>query len=117
MSEFMYPMIKDIVEKICEANPKIVGFSLQQCNPDGVVAKIIRARCPLTQIVVGGFSCYNPNIGFNRFPLADYMCIGKSDLVVGELMDRLSKGEKVKDMPGVLSKHDEPHSGSSYRRR
>ena len=110
MSEFMYPMIEDIVEKICEANPKIVGFSLQQCNQSltEFVAKIIRARCPLTQIVVGGFSCYNPNIGFNRFPLADYMCIGESDLVVGELMERVSKGEKVKDMPGVLSKHDEP---------
>ena len=36
------------------------------------------------------------------------MCIGESDLVVGELMFRLSKGEKIKDMPGVLSQHDEP---------
>ena len=75
MSEFMYPMIQDIVEQICEANPKIVGFSLQQCNQSltEFVAKIIKAKCPSTQIVVGGFSCYNPNIGFNRFPLADYM--------------------------------------------
>ncbi len=110
MSEFIYPMIQDIVAKVCEAKPKIIGFSLQQCNQTltEFVAKIIKSKCPSTQIVVGGFSCYNPNIGFNRFPLADYMCIGESDLVVGELMYRLSKGERVKDMPGVLSKHDEP---------
>ncbi|MDC0476494.1 B12-binding domain-containing radical SAM protein [Alphaproteobacteria bacterium] len=110
MSEFMHPMIQDIVDQVCEAKPKIVGFSIQQCNQSltEFVAKIIKSKCPSTQIVVGGFSCYNPNIGFKAFPLADYMCIGESDLVVGELMYRLSRGENIKDMPGVLSKHDEP---------
>ena len=29
MSEFMYPMIQDIVEQICEANPKSLVF---RCN-------------------------------------------------------------------------------------
>ena len=75
-------------------SPKLLDFLSSKCNQTltEFVAKIIKSKCPATQIVVGGFStCYNPNIGFKAFPLADYMCIGESDLVVGELMYRLSK--------------------------
>ena len=34
-------------------------------------------------LLVGGFSCYNADIGLRAFPEADYMCIGESDLTVG----------------------------------
>lgn len=111
MAEFMFQFISDIVEDIAAAKPKILGMSIQQCNQviSSMVAKIIKARCPETLILVGGFSCYNPDIGFNAFPLADYMCIGEADLTVGNLVARLSKGEIVKNMAGVLSKFDDPN--------
>jgi len=110
MAEYMFPFISDVVDAIVEAKPKILGMSIQQCNTviSSMVAKVIKAQSPETIILVGGFSCYNPNIGFNSFPLADYMCIGEADLTVGTLVTRLVAGEIVKNMAGVLSKFDDP---------
>ena len=59
-------------------------------------------------LLVGGFSCYNPDIGLRAFPEADYMCIGESDLTVGPLVKRLAAGERPKDLPGVVSRFDTP---------
>ena len=110
ITDYMLPLIMDIVDKVCEAKPKLIGMSLQQCNTQisTAVAREIKSRLPETKIIVGGFSCYNPNIGFKAFPLADYMCIGEADLTVGELVNSLVKGEEIVDMPGVLSKQDTP---------
>ena len=110
MSDFIFPFISDIIDQIVDAKPKILGMSIQSCNVavSTLVAKIIKARSPETLIIVGGFSCYNADIGLKAFPLADYMCIGEADLTVGELVKQLSKGKVVKDMAGVLSKLDTP---------
>ena len=110
ITDYMLPLIMDVVDKVCAAKPKLIGMSLQQCNIQisTAVAREIKSRLPETKIIVGGFSCYNPNIGFKAFPLADYMCIGEADLTVGELVNNLVKGEEIVDMPGVLSKQDTP---------
>ena len=110
MSEFIFPFISDVIDQIIDAKPKILGMSIQQCNQavSTLVAKIVKARSPQTLILVGGFSCYNPDIGLKAFPLADYMCIGEADLTVGKLVKQLTEGKVVKDMAGVLSKFDTP---------
>ena len=71
---------------------------------------------PELVILVGGFSCYNPDIGLRAFPSADYMCIGESDLTVGSLVKQLVAGERPKDLPGVISRLI-PRIGCSYRHR
>lgn len=111
MTQFIFPFISDIVDQIVQAKPKILGMSIQQCNTvvSTLVARIVKEKSPETLILVGGFSCYNADIGFKAFPLADYMCIGESDLTIGSLVKRLSQGEIVKDMAGVLSKIDTPN--------
>jgi radical SAM superfamily enzyme YgiQ (UPF0313 family) len=111
VSDYIYKFLADIIDAICEAKPKVIGMSIQECNENvsRMVARVLKARMPGVIIVVGGFSCYSATIGLRAFPLADYMCIGEADLTIGDLIKKLSKGETPKDLPGILSIHDTPH--------
>ena len=107
---FMDPEIEEIVARIIAAAPRILALSIQGCNEQFSTRVVdgVRAALPDITIVVGGFSCYNADIGLKNFPRADYMCIGEADLTVGPLMQRLADGERPRNLPGVLSRHDDP---------
>ncbi len=111
ISDYIYKFLGDIIDAICEAKPKAIGMSVQECNENvsRMVARIFKARIPGVMIIVGGFSCYNPNIGLKAFPIADYMCIGEADLTIAELVYKLSQGERPADLPGIVSVFDTPH--------
>jgi radical SAM superfamily enzyme YgiQ (UPF0313 family) len=104
------PIIREAAAAIIKARPKMLGLSIQQCNEaySRKLVMLVREAIPDLTVIVGGFSCYNAEIGLRAFPLADYMCIGESDLTVGPLMTRLARGERPKDLPGVLSRYDTP---------
>ena len=110
VNTYFHPIIFETADKILEANPKILGLSIQQCSHalsrDLVV--YLKKKNPDIKIIVGGFSCYNPNIGFAAFPWCDYMAIGEADLTIAELAVAVANGEKIVDMPGVLSHEDTP---------
>ena len=108
--EFFRPIIDETIDALVEAEPKILGLSIQQCN-EAVSREIVRgvkAKLPDVVIVVGGFSCYNADIGRRVFPECDYMCVGEADLTVGLLMEALANGERPRNLPGVLSRYDTP---------
>lgn len=63
---------------------------------------------PDTIILVGGYSCYQVSIGLQAFSECDYMVIGEGDLTVGPLVKRLLQGERPANLPGVLSRYDNP---------
>jgi radical SAM superfamily enzyme YgiQ (UPF0313 family) len=107
---FMASDIAEIVARIVEARPKILAMSIQSCNErfSTQVVQGVRAAIPEITVVVGGFSCYNPDIGLHAFPLADYMCVGEADLTAGDLLQRLSDGERPCNIPGVVSRFDDP---------
>lgn len=107
---YLSPIIDEAADAIIEAKPKILGLSIQQCSEafSRYLVNRVKAALPDLVIIVGGFSCYNADIGLRAFPEAEYMCIGESDLTVGPLVKRLARGEKPRDQPGVLSRHDTP---------
>jgi radical SAM superfamily enzyme YgiQ (UPF0313 family) len=100
--------IQEIVDKLLAARPKVLGLSIHACNEKFSLAVVerVKAAAPEIVILVGGFSCYSPDIGLRAFPLADYMCVGEADLTVGPLVERLAKGERPANIPGVLSRFD-----------
>lgn len=106
---YFRPDIDEIVAGLIEAHPKVIGMSIQTCNEpfSREIVNAVKAAHPDIVIVVGGFSCYNPDVGRKAFPECDYMCIGEADLTVGPLMERLVRGETVKHMPGVMSRYDD----------
>jgi radical SAM superfamily enzyme YgiQ (UPF0313 family) len=108
--EFFRPLIDETIEALAQARPKVLGLSIQGCNEAAAreVAVGVKARLPDIVIVVGGFSCYNADIGRRAFPECDYMCIGEADLTVGPLFEALAQGKRPFNQPGVLSRFDTP---------
>ena len=108
--EFFRPLIDETIEAVVQARPKVLGLSIQGCNEAAAreVAVGVKARLPEIIIVVGGFSCYNADIGRRAFPECDYMCVGEADLTVGPLLEALARGERPFNQPGVLSRFDTP---------
>lgn len=108
--DYFGPLIVEVADKIAAASPKILALSIQQCNEkfSRRLINLVKARVPDTIILLGGYSCYSPDIGLRAFPEADYMCVGEADLSIGPLVDALINDEQVANMPGVISKNDDP---------
>lgn len=103
-------IIDELCREILVAKPKILGFSLHQTSH--VFIKAITDRVmphlPNTVLVVGGMSCYHNNIARFIFPAAEYVVVGEADVVVGPLFEALARGERPKNLPGIVSRHDTP---------
>ncbi|WHZ28787.1 MAG: hypothetical protein OJF51_003585 [Nitrospira sp.] len=112
--EFFRPVIDETIAAVVAARPKVLGLSIQGCNEAAAreVVLGVKAQLPDITIVVGGFSCYNADVGRRAFPECDYMCIGEADLTAGPLLEALVRGERPFNQPGVLSRFDTP--GYSY---
>lgn len=108
--EFFRPLLNELIDEVVRARPKVLGLSIQGCNEAAAkeVALGVKARHPDVVIVVGGFSCYNADVGRRAFPECDYMCVGESDLTVGPLIEALARGERPFNQPGILSRFDTP---------
>jgi len=105
---YFEPELQEIVDKVLAAAPKVLGLSIHACNEKFslTVVERVKAAAPEIIVLVGGFSCYSPDIGLRAFPLADYMCVGEADLTVGPLVERLAQGERPANTPGILSRFD-----------
>lgn len=107
---YFMPVIDEMADRIITAHPKVVMCSLQGNNEAFTRHLInkVRAACPEIIFTVGGFSCYNADIGLRGFPECDYMFIGESDLTVEPLISELIQGNRPKNLPGILAHHDDP---------
>lgn len=108
--DFFTPLIEEASRAIIAARPKVLGLSIQECNEtlSRELVRRVKAALPQTVILVGGFSCYNADVGLRAFPDAEYMCIGEADLTVGPLVEALARGERPANVPGVRSRYDSP---------
>ncbi|WP_420547904.1 B12-binding domain-containing radical SAM protein [Curvivirga sp.] len=108
--DYFEPFIQQAAYQIARHKPKILALSIQACNEQFTARLInrVKALFPEIKILLGGYSCNSADIGFRAFPDADYMCIGEADLSVGPLVEAVTKGERPANMPGVLSRDDDP---------
>lgn len=111
VTAYFSPIIEEASMAVIKAHPKMLGLSIHQCNESysRELVKRVKKVLPDITIIVGGFSCYNPELGIPEvFPEADYMCIGECELTVAPLVESLANGEQPKNMPGILSRYDDP---------
>ena len=108
--EYFRKQAATLAERVSFYNPKIIMMSLQQNNEafSKIFVEEIKKNLKETFITVGGFSCYNHEIGLRAFPEADYMFVGESDFSVDLLIPKLMTGDKPKNISGILSKYDDP---------
>lgn len=102
--------------KIISANPKILGISLNGSNTllAKNLVKRIKRDLPDIKIVVGGYECINPEVGPKVFQDFDYMVIFEAEGSLEPLIEKIMKGEKVKKLPGVISKDEDIIIGNTF---
>ena len=108
--DFFWPEIADLLRQIVRSGVKAVGISVHASNR--VLAKRfvreLRALAPEVVVVVGGYDCVYANVGPILFPDFDYMVIFEGELTVGPLVGALARGQRPKDLPGIVSRFDTP---------
>lgn len=108
--EYFQDEMTRLVDEIVAARPKIVGISLHTTNNRLAQELVQRVRLayPEVVVVVGGYDCVNPHVGPRVFTDYDYMVVFEAEKSLPLLTDRILKGEKVRAMPGVISRYDLP---------
>jgi len=108
--EYFRSDIEELLSEITRARPVMVGISLQMGNRLFAfeVVKGIRQCSPGTLIVVGGFDCVHVELGPKIFTDFDYMVIGEAEGSLPLLIERIMKGGRPKDLPGIVSRFDSP---------
>lgn len=108
--EYFWSQLEEIIKTIVVKRPKAVGISVHGANR--TLAKkfveVLRSKMPAVSIVVGGYDCVYRETGPSLFPDFDYMVIGEAELTLDPLVKALSRGEKPKDLPGIISRYDSP---------
>lgn len=108
--DFFWPEIADLLQQIVKSGVKAVGISVHASNR--VLAKRfvreLRALTPEVVVVVGGYDCVYAHVGPVLFPDFDYMVIFEGELTIGPLVSALARGQRPKDVPGILSRFDSP---------
>ena len=108
--EYFWPYIEEMLQRIETNRPKAIGLSINETNRtlSNKFISALRARVPETAIVVGGYDCVHHRSGPYLVPDFDYMVIGEAELTLDRLVRALSRGERPKDMIGVMSRYDSP---------
>jgi radical SAM superfamily enzyme YgiQ (UPF0313 family) len=109
--EYFRPEINEVINGLVKARPKIIGISLSGTNRTVTkeVVKGVRALYPEVIILVGGYDCVYHHVAPRVFQDYDYMVIGEAELTLRPLVKALAAGEKPKDLPGIISRHDSPN--------
>ncbi len=109
--EYFLEKLEGVVRGIEKKQPKAVGISVQANSRKfaNEFIKTLRSRAPEVTIVIGGYDCVYHYIGPYLVPDFDYMAIGDTELTLESLVGPLSKGEKPKDLPGIISRYDSPN--------
>ncbi|MBJ7549139.1 B12-binding domain-containing radical SAM protein [Marinomonas ostreistagni] len=109
-------LLDKISDRIVQAAPKIIGFSLNGTNTL-IVQKIvrkIRPQLPDTKVIVGGYECINPEVGPKIFDDYDYMVIFEAEGSLPDLIQLILDNKKVIGLPGVISKDEGLISGNTF---
>lgn len=106
--EYFWPQIDALLEDIALRKPKAVGMSIHANNRIMVGRSIraIREKMPGLPVVVGGYDCVRRESGPFFVKDFDYMVIGEAELTLKPLVEALARGEKPRDLPGVIARWD-----------
>jgi radical SAM superfamily enzyme YgiQ (UPF0313 family) len=108
--EHFRKQVDEVVERIVDAAPKIVGLSVSMTNTlfARAIARGIRVGLPGTTIVLGGHDCEYVEIGPRKYADYDYAVINEAEQSLVPLILAVLERKIAKDLPGVVSRYDTP---------
>jgi ribosomal peptide maturation radical SAM protein 1 len=106
MKSQVEPFLNCCLERIPWDTYDIIGFTclFEQNTPSLSLAYLIKRYFPDKTIVFGGSNCEDV-MGLTlheQFPCIDYLCTGEADHTFPELVRRISSGDSIEDLPGVV---------------
>jgi ribosomal peptide maturation radical SAM protein 1 len=89
---------------------EIIGFTstFAQHLASLAMAKRIKDRFPEKIIIFGGANCED-EMGLEthrQFPFVDFVCSGEGDILLPNLVERLSRGQGIEDIPGLIYRRE-----------
>lgn len=110
--EELKPLISHYADRLLEAQPKVIGFSIFNTNRDFSLelAKELKSRKPELKIIFGGPDCTSHfNNSFSTLydeivlkKYVDIVVIGEAESTIKELVAKILKGENLEDVKGIL---------------
>ncbi|HCJ66774.1 MAG TPA: hypothetical protein DHV62_05465 [Elusimicrobia bacterium] len=103
--ELDYPSLEKRIE---EEKPEIVGiYTCTEYLYDAIfTARTVKKVAQEIKVVLGGPHTYIYPPETIAIPEVDYTVLGEGEIVFHQLVERISKGELVSNLPGVLTKGD-----------
>ncbi|MGB9977519.1 B12-binding domain-containing radical SAM protein [Thermovenabulum sp.] len=100
--------LDDILERIVEFNPSIVGFSLYIWNFNQVLylAENLKKVLPEVMVIFGGPEASYDIKGLLSRDYVDLIVIGEGEDTFSKLIVALKKGEKIEELKGIAFKDE-----------
>ncbi|MCP4592120.1 MAG: B12-binding domain-containing radical SAM protein [bacterium] len=98
------------IDAIIAAQPRICGLSAMthMIVTTHKIAAAVKARCPGTTIVLGGFhGSFLPERTMREFPSFDYVVVGEGEIAFHKLVSALLSGDDPCGIPGIASRDGE----------
>ncbi|OHD83363.1 MAG: hypothetical protein A3D90_03030 [Sulfuricurvum sp. RIFCSPHIGHO2_02_FULL_43_9] len=109
--EYFRDEIEEIIQKLIEASPKIVGISLHHTNQimANEILTRVKALKPEIMVLAGGYDCANHTLAKNVLAeeCYDYVFIGEADMTMPDVVKKILNGETPKNLEGVISRYDD----------
>lgn len=111
--DYFWHHCKQLLDAIVQAKPKVVGLTVDSTNLAicNRFIQVLRLCAPDTTVVLGGYLFLRHINPEPRVPDFDYIVIGEAEISLPPLAKALSRGEKPKDLPGIVSRYDTPDRG------
>jgi radical SAM superfamily enzyme YgiQ (UPF0313 family) len=106
LSGFVWSKVEEVVRSL---DAELFGMSCWTSNRRGValVSRLIKTHHPQAHVVIGG--PHATPLGremLEHYPAIDTVSLGESEETFMELVDRLSRGESTRGIPGTLFRGD-----------
>ncbi len=99
--------VSQTIAEIVQANPRILGLTAMthMIVTAHRIAAAVKAKCPNTVIVLGGFhGSFLPERTLREFPSFDYVVVGEGEIAFLRLANTVLAGHDPTAIPGVASR-------------
>ncbi len=102
--------VDETIEQIIHRRPRILGLTAMthMIATTHKIAAAVKARCPDTIIVLGGFhGTFLPERTLREFPSFDYIVVGEGEIAFHKFVQAALAGGNPCDIPGIASRQGE----------
>lgn len=99
--------VDDTIEQIIGRRPRILGLTAMthMIVTAHKIAAAVKARCPETIVVLGGFhGSFLPERTLREFPSFDYVVVGEGEIAFHQFVRAVFEGRDPSDIQGVASR-------------